>query len=117
MHTAFKFIVFDVLLDFLYLPVWWYSKGLLQILSWIGGCIRYVNGLTGLGLWTKSLFKPMYGERSFQGRIVSFVMRIVVLVWKLLSFGICLIVLLLLLVGWLIFLPAVVWQIIGVVRI
>ncbi len=114
MNTAFKFIVFDVLIDFLTLPVWWYSKGLLQTLTWIGGCIRYVNDLTGLGLWTRTLFKPMYGERSFQGRIVSFVMRLIVLIWKLLSFIICLIFLLLLLIAWIVFLPAVLWRIISI---
>ena len=58
----------------------------------------------------------MYGERSWQGRIISFLMRIVILGWKLVLFFGWSLILLVLFILWVLVLPALVWQIIIVFR-
>ena len=111
-----KFIVHDVVLDALLFPAWWYTEGLLGMLKFLGVEVRRGAGAIGIGIWVKSLFKPMYGERSWQGRIISFLMRIVILVWKLALFFGWSLILLVLFILWVLVLPALVWQIIIVFR-
>lgn len=59
-------------------PVWWYSTGLTNLLSWIQEGLRYRWRKYALGLWLSHLTTPMYGEYSWIGRIISFFMRIAV---------------------------------------
>jgi len=108
------FFLFDVVLDALYLPLWWYTKGFLGTIMFLGSQTQTMVQSIGLGIWLKSMFKPMYGVRSVQGRIISFFMRLVVLIWKLLFFIVWVILMLVMILCWLVFLPALLWQILSV---
>lgn len=59
-------------------PIWWYSTGLINLVSWIQEGLRYRWRKYALGLWLTHLTTPMYGEYSWIGRIISFFMRIAV---------------------------------------
>ncbi|MDP2630134.1 MAG: hypothetical protein Q8P56_01880 [Candidatus Uhrbacteria bacterium] len=109
-----KFIFIDILLDALYTPVWWYTAGLLGTLRKLSVATHEGANIIGIGIWAKSLFKPMYGEYSWQGRIVSFFMRIVVLIFMTAQMIVWLGILFVFLLIWLTLPIALGWQIIRV---
>ncbi len=70
-------MLFDFLWDIIYFPVWWFSGGLLLAGRfcrnlWISG-----NLYLSPALWLKNIFVPMFGQYDWQGRLVSFFMRLV----------------------------------------
>ena len=65
--------------DFVLLPFWWYSAGLLKMMQWFHESLRSVYAMLGLGVWMKNIFVPMYGDTSFVGRMISFGIRCVVI--------------------------------------
>ena len=68
-------------LEFLFhiikLPVWWYSAGLWHAITVAREAIGLGNGYLAPGLWLKNIFVPMFGQSDWQGRIMSFFMRLV----------------------------------------
>lgn len=83
-----KFIIVDLLVDFLYWPIWWYSKGLVKTSQFAIHQIILEEKRIGLLLWIKNIFKPMYGQYDWQGRIISFFMRIIMIIGKLIQVAI-----------------------------
>src|SRR3989344_960988 len=71
-----KFLLADVIGDVLYFPFWWYSRGLLHFLKALGNRLRNLAVKLGLGVWTRYLFTPMFGQYDVVGRIISFFVRI-----------------------------------------
>jgi len=86
-------ILLQILRDFLYFPLWWYSVGLWRALLQAGNWLREKQIGLGLSVWVKNIFTPMYGQRDFTGKAVSFFIRLVqiiargliMLFWLLLS--------------------------------
>jgi hypothetical protein len=109
-----KFLAFDIILDALFVPVWWYSLGLLATLRKLMRAFQTGVAIVGIDIWTKSIFKPMYGEYSMQGRVISFFMRLVVLLFMILQMGVWILILLGLLLIWLTLPVVLAWQIIRV---
>lgn len=81
--SNFKYLFVDLIGDILYWPIWWYSAGLWQMLRFAGLQLRKMWYMQALGIWFKSIFTPMFGDRSILGRLISFGVRLVLLVWKL----------------------------------
>lgn len=69
--------IFDLILDFFYFPFWWYTRGLKDVILW--SFKKVLNGEKALGLriWIMNLFHPMYGVTDWQGKIISFFMRLI----------------------------------------
>lgn len=91
MQTFFIARLFQVLIaetigDFLLFPLWWYTKGLLRTVKGIGRAIAQRQRSLALGLWIANLFRPMYGQSDWQGKLISFIFRMLVLVWRTLLF-------------------------------
>ena len=61
---SFKFIVKDIVLDFLYWPIWWYSAGLIKAFKRMTGFISQGNSELGVTLWLKNIFVPMFGQHD-----------------------------------------------------
>lgn len=99
----------------LYFPLWWYSIGLKKRLSGLFHGIRTQFHNLGIIIMFKYLFKPMFGERSRSGRIISFFMRSLLLFWRLFLFLILTGVRVVLVLLWIILLPFAVWQIFSLV--
>ncbi len=110
--SGLKFVFIDVVGDFLYWPIWWYTSGLKGRLRAMAEQIKMTWYSLGLGLWLKSMFKPMYADKSFTGRAISLVMRIIILFWKLFWMLLWLLIILCLLFVWLLIPPAVVYMIV-----
>jgi len=70
-------IFFQFILDLFYFPLWWFTGGVAHagrfcFVLWQDG-----NLYLAPGLWLKNLFVPMFGQYDWQGRIMSFFMRLV----------------------------------------
>jgi hypothetical protein len=97
-----KFIFVDIVGDFLYWPVWWYSRGFMEAVIFAWEQIKKEWLVLGLGIWLKNLFSPMFRDRSVLGRLISLGVRMVILVWRLMWFLAWLIIILGLVALWLI---------------
>lgn len=89
--TSLKYLFVDLIGDIIYFPVWWYSQGAKKTLIF---CWHKINNLAdrlSLRILFKFFFKPMYGDYSASGRIISFFMRLLQLSFLLLalSVGFC----------------------------
>lgn len=70
-------ILGELVYDVLYFPVWWYSKGLLQILKMLKNFLADKQKSLALIVWIKNIFRPMYGQYDWAGVLISFFMRTV----------------------------------------
>jgi len=66
----------ETFLDLLYFPLWWYSGGAYRAGVWCLNLLLSGNNHFAPGLWLRNLFIPMYGQYDFEGRIISFFMRL-----------------------------------------
>lgn len=78
---AIKYLAVDIVGSFLYFPVWWYTAGALRTGRFCVGTVRGQGRSFAIGVWLKNLFTPMYGLRDWQGRIISFFMRLMIVTW------------------------------------
>lgn len=78
---AVKQLALDWLASFLYFPVWWYSSGAALAGTWCWQRLRNTARSFGVAVWLKNLFRPMFGQYDFWGRLISFIMRLVIIVW------------------------------------
>ena len=109
---AIKQIVIDLVGEILYFPVWWYTQGLMRTISYVIASIKNTNRNLALGLMFRNLLKPMFGQYDREGRLISFFMRIILILFRLVVFILLSILYLLIIIFW-IFLPVVaVWGII-----
>jgi hypothetical protein len=72
----------ETLRDILFFPLWWYSRGLIQLSN---NLIKFmINREKGLAffVWVKNFFKPMYGQSDWQGRLISMGMRLVMIIFR-----------------------------------
>lgn len=68
--------------EIIYFPFWWYSVGFLETIKKV--FTFWVNQEKALGfrIWVKNIFVPMYGQHDWAGRIISFFIRIVQIVFR-----------------------------------
>ncbi len=71
-----KFILDEVIFDLLRWPIWWYTGGVKKAFANMINTIRTGNREIGLSVWVKNLFKPMFGQHDWQGRLISFFIRL-----------------------------------------
>lgn len=110
-YTSIKFVIIDLVGDFLYWPIWWYTKGLLGALKYSFNSIHAMQESLGLRIWIKNIFTPMFGQYDMEGRVISFVVRVIQIIgrtfilflWSIFSF--CLFV------AWIILPVLIVYQI------
>jgi hypothetical protein len=75
-----RLLILDVLGSVAWFPVWWYSTGLLSVLHATQSALDYRIRSYAFAIWIRNFFVPMYGQHDLTGRLVSVVMRFVVLV-------------------------------------
>lgn len=66
----------ELIFDVLYFPVWWYGPGTKMSFLWTVRQIKEFEYQLGVGIWIKNIFVPMYGQDDWQGRLISFFMRV-----------------------------------------
>lgn len=96
-------IAIDFCLHLIYFPVWWYTGGMKRAFLGTWNLLRMVNSYLAPGLWLKNIFVPMFGQRDWQGRLVSFFMRLVNVIFRFLGLFVWFWIVLLLFLLWPIF--------------
>jgi len=92
-----RYCLIDTIGSFIYWPLWWYSRGLQLVALYIVSKIHTTEMNLGVRLMVAHMFQPMYGQNDREGRIISFVMRLVLLVYRL-------VILLVVILGWIVLL-------------
>ncbi|MDD4304094.1 MAG: hypothetical protein PHW42_00770 [Patescibacteria group bacterium] len=88
-----KLIFVDIIWKIIYFPIWWYSKGFFDLLINFIEKVKRQSYALGIFIGFKFLFRPMYAQNDFSGRIISFFMRLIVLIFKIFIFILFLVVL------------------------
>lgn len=78
-RTLIHFVGIELLGSVLHFPLWWYTEGLARLTSWLWQQLRFRWKQYSFEIWIKNLFVPMYGQYDWSGRLISVLMRIVVL--------------------------------------
>ncbi len=81
-----KIIFSDFLSDLIYFPIWWYSRGAKRALFFCFNKIKEGERWLGLGIWISNLFRPMFGQYDFAGRLISFFIRLIQIIVRLALF-------------------------------
>ena len=69
-------LIGEAFLDILYFPVWWFTGGAKHVLFWCFDLLKSGNATLAPGLWLANILVPMFGQYDWQGRIISFFMRL-----------------------------------------
>lgn len=95
----------DLVIGVLRFPLWWYSHGLALMLRWAGHSIKNQMQNLGLDVWVKNLFVPMYGTTDVAGRLISFFLRLVMIIGRSIMLGVWMLLVCLVLICYLLILP------------
>lgn len=106
MRLIFEKFIFENVMDAISFPFWWYGRGLREISLRIAHIIERANRSLGVSLWIKNIFTPMFAQRDWQGKLISFFMRVVQIIFRGTVFLIIMVFLALLLLVWILILPA-----------
>ncbi|HQB50875.1 MAG TPA: hypothetical protein PLT32_01505 [bacterium] len=94
------YIIWRIVREIFWFPFWWYSQGWF---SWIGywrvWLIKTSRGLA-LMVWLKNLFVPMYGQKDAASFIISFVIRLIQIVFRLAIWLVCWLIALVAIMAW-----------------
>jgi len=72
----------DILKDVLFFPLWWYSVGLLRMTIKLKNFIADREKTLALFVWIKNIFIPMYGQRDWQGILISLFIRFIQIIFR-----------------------------------
>ncbi len=86
---------------------WWYSEGLARLFEWVQQRLSYRWRALAFRFWASHLLQPMYGQSDIAGRMISVVMRFLVLIWRVFVLAGALLLYAFALMAWF-FLPAIV---------
>lgn len=84
-HNSFTYlgkVLTRIIWDFLYFPLWWYGAGFLKTLRGVLNFYRGQEASLGFSIWLKNIFVPMYGQQDFTGRIISFFIRLIQVIYR-----------------------------------
>lgn len=105
-HNALTYsfkIILQIIEETLFFPIWWYSVGLLDFIKRVFVFIANQEKSLGFSIWLKNIFVPMYGQYNFAGRIISFFVRLVQVIFRGIALLIFLILGLISILIWLLF--------------
>ena len=63
-------------------PLWWYSTGLSLTWEWVAISFRFTLKKSALKIFLRHFGDTLYGYQSRADRIISFCLRVVLLVYK-----------------------------------
>lgn len=105
-------ILAELVMDILYFPLWWYSRGLVNLILSVKDFLTNKQKGLALLVWIKNIFKPMYGQYDWQGMIISFFVRSVQIVFRSIFMLFWAILALAAVIAWVIFPVFVIYEII-----
>jgi hypothetical protein len=84
-HNFFSYsgkIIISLILELLYFPIWWYGAGFFRVLKNMGLFFRNREQSLGFLIWLKNIFVPMYGQYDWSGRLISFCIRLIQVIFR-----------------------------------
>lgn len=105
-------LLLEAILDVFYFPLWWYTGGVWYAALRAFEFLRMGNRALAPGLWIQNLFVPMFGQFDWQGRIISFLMRFIQIIFRLAALAVWLVVCLLIFAFWLAIPIIIIWGLI-----
>ncbi len=75
-------IILQLFGEILYFPVWWYSVGFYRLIKNVWNFWRNQEKSLGFLVWAKNIFVPMYGQYDWAGRLISFLVRLVQIIFR-----------------------------------
>src|SRR3989344_9322023 len=82
-----RYIIVDLVGDIIYFPLWWYTQGLKKVVLSFFFNLQSTARNLALRLLLLNILKPMFGQYDRAGRVISFFMRLVILIGRLLYFA------------------------------
>jgi hypothetical protein len=103
--SNFLTLVIQLLMRFIggviFFPVWWYSFGFIRFAAKMINFWQEEQRALGFSVWLKNIFVPMYGQRDFSGRLISFFIRLFQIIFRGLALIFWALICLILLLLWL----------------
>lgn len=76
------FAIKDVFGSIVAFPFWWFTGGMIiAIRVWWKSIVDQYQSLA-LGVWIKNIFVPMFGQYDWEGRLISFFVRIIQIIFR-----------------------------------
>jgi hypothetical protein len=97
----FLMVLIDEIKTVLYFPVWWYTRGFLEMLKRAENFIIEMEQSLGFWIWVRNIFVPMFGQRDFAGRAISFFLRLFQIIVKGFVLLIVIVIVMVLVITWL----------------
>lgn len=97
----FFMVLIDEIKTILYFPIWWYSRGFLEMLKHAESFIADIEQTLGFWIWVKNIFVPMFGQRDFSGRAISFFLRLFQILVKGLVLILVIVIVIVIVITWL----------------
>lgn len=80
-------IFLEFFFDMVSYPIWWYTAGAKQTMQSLVAMVSSANDRLAPMLWLKNIFVPMFGQYDWQGRLISFFMRLVNVIGREIALG------------------------------
>lgn len=77
----------ECIVHLIYFPFWWYTEGMIHAVTYCLNLLAAGNSTLAPGLWLRNMFVPMFGQNDWQGRIMSFFMRLMNVIAR--GFALC----------------------------
>jgi len=106
---AFKVIFLEIIWEVIFFPIWWYTQGLKRVILYVWNSLKNSSRSLALPIMFKNLFKPMFGQHDREGRLISFLMRIILTISRVLVFIVLLILNIIILLIWILLPVVVIW--------
>lgn len=105
-------IFIELIRDILYFPVWWYGRGLVNLIMSLIDFLADKQKALALLVWIKNIFRPMYAQYDWAGLLISFFMRLTQIIFRSLIMLFWLIFSLAIIIFWILFPALVIYEII-----
>ena len=102
--SSFKYLFIDLLGEAVRFPFWWYTTGAKKAAVFCWQKVLNIEEGLALKVWVVNIFRPMFGQSDWQGKIISFLVRLVQIILRSIIMLLVLIFCLILFLIWL-FLP------------
>lgn len=113
-NATLKFIFIDLIGDIIKFPFWWFSKGIKKSAINFAKSISNMRDSLGIGIWIKNLFKPMFGVRDWQGKIISFIVRVAQIIARSIFFFVFIILRFAIFILWIALPVLIIFQIVNI---
>jgi len=106
-YTSIRYVIIDLIGDILYWPLWWYTRGTVKAGLFCLNGIKAQEERLGVMIWIKNISTPMFGQYDIEGRLISFFVRLIQIIARVILLFVWTIFMLLIFLAWLI-LPALI---------